>query len=135
MESKPRRSRLAAFGFLAVGLAVAAYLGKLGPQEQHVRVVLGNGAPLVTAVGIQYLDPDGEIARETRIDYAGGGAPRIVAHDPELRNADYLVQIDLETRDGRRTVQRQVTLGGGSTQIDVGSVIVAPSSPSPSDPK
>ena len=118
-----------------VGLGVAAYLGKLGPREQHVRVVLGNGAPLVSAVGIQYLDPDGTLARETRIDYAGSGAPRIVAHDPELRNADYLVQIDLETRDGRRTVQRQVTLGGGSTQIDVASVLVAPASPSPSDPK
>lgn len=117
------------------GLGLAAYLGRLGPHEQHVRVVLGNGAPLVTAVGIQYLGADGEVARETRIDYAASGAPRIVAHDPELRNADYLVQIDLDTREGRRTVQRQVTLGGGSTQIDVASVLVAPASPSPSDPK
>lgn len=135
MESKPRRSRLAAVGFLVAGLGLAAYLGRMGPHEQHVRIVLGNGAPLVTAMGLQYLGPDGEVARETRLDYTAGGAPRIVAHDPELRNADYLVQIDLDTRDGRRTVQRQVTLGGGSTQIDVASVIVAPSSPTSSDPK
>jgi len=124
---------MTSLGFLAFGLLAAAYLGTQGPKEQHVRVVLGNGAPLVTAVGLQYLGADGDVLRETRLTYALGSAPRIVAHDPELRNADYRLQIDIDTRDGRRSVQRQVRLGGGSTQIDVASVVT--SSPSPSEPK
>lgn len=129
---------MTSLGFLAFGLLSAAYLGTQGPKEQHVRVVLGNGAPLVTSVGLQYLGADGDVLRETHFAYALGSAPRIVAHDPELRNEYYRLQIDLDTRDGRRSVQRQVRLGGGSTQIDVASVVTsAADAPPPpaSDPK
>ncbi len=119
----PSRRPLTRFAFLVVGLLVALYLGTLRPQEQHVRVVLGAGAPEVTGVDLQYVAGDGEVAREAHFAYPAGAAPRVVAHEPELPNGEYRLQIEVEARDGRRDIQRQVTLGGGSTQVDVSSAL------------
>lgn len=117
------RRPITRFAFLVVGLLVALYLGTLRPQEQHVRVVLGAGAPEVTGVDLQYVAADGEVAREAHFAYPAGAAPRVVAHEPELPNGEYRLQIEVEARDGRRDIQRQVTLGGGSTQVDVSSAL------------
>jgi hypothetical protein len=127
----PRRGRIASIAFLVFGLAVASYLAKRGPQEQHVRVVLGAGAPEVTGVDLRYLaaseseseSRDPEVAREAHFSWPAGQAPRVVAHEPKLPHGDYRLQIDIDAHDGRRSVQRQVTLGGGSTQIDVSSTL------------
>lgn len=125
----PRRGRTALLVVVGVALAAFAYLRTQGPQEQHVRVVLGSGAPGVVGLHLEYVDPDGDVAREARFTYEAGGAPRVVAHDAPLRNGEYRLQIDIDARDGRRTVQRQVTLGGGSTQIDVSSKLAPSASP------
>lgn len=119
----PRRRTLSRIVFLVFGLLVALYLGTQGPQEQHVRVVLGAAAPEVTTVDLQYVAKDGEVAREAHFTYPKGSAPRVVAHEPQLPNGEYRLQIDLDTIDGRRAIQRQVTLGGGSTQVDVSSAV------------
>ncbi len=123
--TSPRRRSIARLAFLVFGLLVALYLGTQGPQEQHVRVVLGAGAPEVTNVELQYIAKDGEDVpvREAHFSYPKGSAPRVVSHEPHLPNGEYRLQIDLDTIDGRRAVQRQVTLGGGSTQIDVSSAL------------
>ena len=127
----PRKRRLRSLGFLVFGGLVALYLSKVGPQEQHVRVVLGASAPAVTEVDLQYVANDGEVVRETHFSYPTGGAPRVVAHELKLPNGDYRVQIDVDARDGRRAVQRQVTLGAGSTQIDVSSALSRTDEPMP----
>lgn len=127
-----RKRQISRFVFLVFGLLVAVYLGTLKPQEQHVRVVLGAAAPEVIGVELQYIAEDGEIARQTRFTYPAGAAPRIVAHEPELPNGEYRLQIEVDTRDGRRGTQRQVTLGGGSTQVDVSSALTR-EQPPPSD--
>lgn len=123
METKGR-SRYAALGFLAIGIAVTAYLSKSGSHEQHVRFVLGDAAMEVTGLEIQYVDKDGDTARDARFSYAAGTAPRIVPHEPELPDGAYKVKVDLSTRDRRVSVERSVTLSGGSTQIDLGAALV-----------
>jgi hypothetical protein len=115
---------MARFAVLAAGLAGALYVGTLAPKTQHVRVVLGDGAGQVSGVRLAYVRKDGEALRETEFRYAQGSAPRIVAHEPDLPDGDYILKIDLDAREGRRTVERRVTLGGGSTQIDVSRALV-----------
>jgi hypothetical protein len=109
---------------MLMGVGLAAYLSKHGPQEQHVRIVLGRGAPEVTEVDLQYVSPDGDTARDAHFSFSKGNAPRVVAHEPKLPNGPYRLQIDIDAHDVRRSVQRQVTLGGGSTQVDVSSDIL-----------
>lgn len=111
------------------GLLVATYLGTQGPQEQHLRVVLGAVAPEVTGVDIQYVAKDGELAREAHFVYPQGGAPRVVAHELRLPNGEYRLDIEVDTRDGRRAVQRRVTLEGGSTQVDVSTALTREDKP------
>lgn len=118
----PRRRVRSIVVLVFAGLA-AFYVATLRPQEQHVRIVLGGGAPEVSAVELRYVAADGEVAREARFTYTPGRTPRIVAHEPELPNGEYRLEIDLDVRDGRRTVQRQVTLGGRSTQVDVSDAL------------
>lgn len=114
-----RRKRLFGFAFLGGGLALALYLGTKAPREQHVRLVLGARAPEITAVDVRYVTDDGEEARAARFTFAEGAAPRILGHDPDLADGDYLVQVSLDARTGRRSLERRVTLGGGSTQVDL----------------
>lgn len=114
------RSRYAKLAFLLVGLGVVLYLGKKAPHEQHVRYVLGDAAADVTTIELQYVDADGDVAREARLIYPGGQAPRIVPHEPELPDGPYKIKVDVSTRERRVSVERSVTLtGGGSTQIDL----------------
>jgi hypothetical protein len=110
-------------GLLVVGLGIAAYLAKMSPHEQHVRVVVGDQRWMVKAVELSYLAEDGDIARSARFNYANGEAPRVIAHEPELPDGPYRLKIEVDTREGRRAVERQVTLGGGSTQVDISSAI------------
>jgi hypothetical protein len=110
--------RIARVVLLVGGVAGALYFGTLAPKTQHVRVVLGDGAAQVSGVRLVYLRKD-EALREAEFRYREGSAPRIVAHEPELPDGDYVLKIELDAREGRRTMERRVTLGGGSTQIDV----------------
>ncbi len=118
--------------FLAVGVLLASYLGSKSPRDQHVSLVLGAAAPEVTQLEIQYEAADGDLARAARMTFGSGGAPRVVSHAPQLADGDYRLRIDLDTaRQGRRSVERRVTLGGGTTQVDLAPILAAPSRTSP----
>lgn len=117
------RRPLLKFGLLAAGLALAGYLGTKAPRDQHVTLVLGPSADRVIAMEIQYLAADGELARDARMAFEAGAAPRVVSHEPHLADGDYTLRIDLDTREGRRSTERRVTLGGGTTQIDLAGVL------------
>lgn len=116
------KRRIGSLVFLVVGLGIAFYLGQNGPQEQHVHIILGGTAPDVTGVELQYAAMNGDIANETSFHYAPGQAPRIVSHEPKLPRGDYDLKVDIgvATDAGAgRSVQRRVTLNGGSTQLDL----------------
>lgn len=119
---KPK-SRVFKLVLLVAGLGIAAYLGKMGPREQHVNIVLGDQRWTVKAIDLQYVSSDGEVAREVHLTY-GESAPRVIAHAPQLSDGTYRLKIDVDTRGGRRAVERQVTLGGGSTQVDISSALL-----------
>lgn len=121
-----RRRKLLPFLVLGAGALIAAYLSSKSPRDQHLRLVLGPQADQVTGLEVQYVAEDGDIARDTRMTFAPGQAPRIVSHEPQLADGDYRLRIDVDTREGRRSVERRVTLGGGTTQVDVTSVLSAP---------
>lgn len=117
--------------FLLAGVLVAIHLGSGGPQEQHLRVVLGAAAPDITGVGLQYVGKDDEVVRDVHFAFAKGTAPRILSHEQKLPNGEYRIQIDVDARDVRRAVQRRVTLGGGSTQLDVSNALSREDNPLP----
>jgi hypothetical protein len=120
--ASPRRRILPLVLLLGGGL-VAAYLASTGPREQHVRLVLGSAAGSVTALAVQYVASDGDVAREARMAWEPARAPRVVALEPELPDGDYRLRIDVDTREGRRSTERRVTLGGGTTQVDLTGVL------------
>ena len=124
METKKPRSRYAALAFLGIGIAVTVYLANRGGHEQHLRFVLGESAREVTGLDVQYIDADGELARDARLAWTEGSAPRIVSHEPELADGAYKIKVDIGTRERRVSVERSVTLSGGSTQIDLGAALV-----------
>ena len=97
------------------------FLAARAPREQHVKLVLGDFAPRVMSLELQYVDAEGALARDARFSYSAAGAPRVVSHEPQLADADYRLRIDIDTREGRRSVERRVTLGGGTTQVDLAS--------------
>ena len=122
---------------LAAGALLAAYLTSKSPHEQHVALVLGDRASGVIGLELQYLAEDGEPARLARFTFEPGKAPRVVAHEPQLSDGDYRLRIDLDTREGRRSFERRVRLGGGTTQVDVASetpLTPTPSARPPQDP-
>lgn len=106
------------------------YLASKSPRDQHVTFVLGTSAARVTGLEVQYVAADGDVARDTRMAFEPGQAPRVVSHEPKLADGDYRLRIDLDTREGRRSVERRVTLGGGTTQVDLSSAIVPAPAPS-----
>lgn len=126
---RPRRRRLLPFAVLAAGGLTAAYLGSKAPRDQHVKLVLGPGAAAVTGLEVQYVAADGDVARDSRMTFGPGAAPRIVAHEPQLADGEYRLRIDVDTREGRRSVERRVTLGGGTTQVDLAGVVSSPPVP------
>jgi hypothetical protein len=117
------RRRLLKFGLLAAGLAAFAYLGGKSPRDQHVTLVLGPASDRVIGLEIQYVGEGGELARDARMAWDPGPAPRVVSHEPHLPNGDYVLRIDVDTREGRRSTERRVTLGGGTTQIDLAGLL------------
>ena len=117
------RSRYAKLAFLAIGILVTTYLAKRGPHEQHVRFMLGESALEVTGLEVQYVDADGDVAREARLAFDQGKAPRVVPHEPELPDGAYKIKADLLTRERRVSVERSVTLSGGSTQVDLSAAL------------
>lgn len=125
---RPRRKLLPIL-FLAGGALLASYLTSKSPRDQHLSLVLGPAAERVTQVEIQYLSADGELARDARMSFDPGRAPRVVSHAPQLADGEYRLRIDLDTREGRRTVERRVTLGGGTTQVDLAGPLSAPPPP------
>jgi hypothetical protein len=124
-----RKRKLLPFVVLGGGALIAAYLGSKAPHEQHVNLVLGAGADQVTGLEMQYVGPDGDVLRQTRMTFEAGRAPRVVPHEPELPDGEYRLRIDLDTREGRRSVERRVTLhgaGGGTTQVDLTQLRTTP---------
>jgi hypothetical protein len=120
---RPRRKVLPLV-VLAGGALVAAYLGSKSPRDQHLRLVLGPVADQVTQVEVQYVAADGDVARDARMTFEPGKAPRIVSHEPQLPDGEYQLRIDVDTtREGRRSVERRVTLGGGTTQVDLAGAL------------
>jgi hypothetical protein len=128
---------------LGAGALIAAYVGGRAPRDQHVRLVLGAEADTVTGLQLEYVGADGEVARDLRMTFASAAAPRVIAHEPKLEDGDYRLRIDLDTREGRRTAERRVTLGGGTTQVNLAGLLsdraavpgsAAPSTPPPSLP-
>ena len=127
-----RRRKLLPFLVLVAGALIAGYLSSKSPRDQHLRLVLGPRAAEVTGLEVQYVAEDGDVARDARMTFATGDAPRIVSHEPQLSDGEYRLRIDLDTREGRRSVERRVTLGGGTTQVDVTNVLAAaPTASSP----
>lgn len=122
---RPRRLLLRLL-ILAAGLLVLVYFTQQAPHDQHVRLVLGDKAGEVTAVELSYATPQGEVMREARMAFDRGGAPRVVSHDPKLPDGDYSLRIEVDTREGRRSTERRVTLGGGTTQVALFSAIAPP---------
>ena len=106
--------RKAPFLFLIAGLGLAFWLWRTEQHDQHVRFVLGNVAPRVTHLSVDY---DGNAG--TELSWPIGSAPRIVGHDPRLPDGSYHLRIDVDLREGRKTVERQVTLAGGTTSVDL----------------
>jgi hypothetical protein len=135
--SSPSR-RLLPLGIAAVGLAVYFFLAPKAPVDQAIRVVLGDAAPRVVEVDVRYVaaGPNPDLTREVTFRYAPGAAPRIVSHEPRLANGDYVVQMEFgistasnASSVARVSVDRSVTLQGGTMSIDVSRALLSPVSP------
>lgn len=100
--------------FLVAGLALAFWLWKVEQHEQHLRFVLGSTAPKVTRFAVDYGGTAG-----TELAYPLGSAPRIIAHDPRLSDGTYHLRIDVDLPGGRKTIERDVSLSGGTTSVDL----------------
>ena len=122
---RPRKKLLPVL-FIAGGALLASYVTSKAPREQQVRLVLGPAAGEVTQVEVQYLGADGDLARDARMSFEPGRTPRVVSHQPQLADGEYRLRIDLDTREGRRSVERRVTLGGGTTQVDLAGILTSP---------
>jgi hypothetical protein len=123
-----------------IGLLVAAVVGALAlarlwpklPREQTVHYVLGDAAQRVEEIEASWAEPESEdFAREVRFRYAKGAAPRVVTHEPRLRDGDYTVEIQIIADAQRTVVWRHVVLGGGATSIDLASSVPGPANASP----
>ena len=108
---------------LCVGVGAAVYLSLAPkwPQDQHLRVVLGDDAPRIQSVRVRCgKDGEGEWMREVTFRYGKGAAPRIVSYEPRLVPGDYLVEIEVKTDDARvATTDHNIQLAGGTTSIDL----------------
>ena len=123
-EASQRASRRAfSLLILVAGGLAAFWFSREGPREQHLRVVLGDASQEVTGLAVAYEKEGGETVREARFSYGRGTAPRVVSHDPSLPDGPYRLRFEVDVREDRRTVERQVTLGGGSTQVDLSTAL------------
>jgi hypothetical protein len=118
------RRRLLPLLFIAIGAAFYFTLAPHWPADQHVRIVLGERAPRVEEVTLRCATSERSSSddwlREVTFRYAKGSAPRIVSYEPRLVRGDYLVEVEIHSDDGRVvTLDRHVTLAGGTTSIDL----------------
>jgi hypothetical protein len=121
--------------FLGGGALLAAYLTSRAPRDQHLSLVLGPASGEVTQLEVQYVAADGDLARAARMTFDPGRAPRVLSLEPQLADGDYRLRIDLDTaRQGRRSVERRVTLGGGTTQVDLAGALISPADQAPQPP-
>jgi hypothetical protein len=113
-----RRTRYLILG--AAAIAALLVFRHHGPRAQHVRVVLGAKAAKVTTLTLALHErADDDPLRHARFDYAKGAAPRVAAWDLEAPSGVYTVRVEAETIEGRRTVEREVTLAEGTASVDV----------------
>ena len=119
MQVTGRRRRLLGLAILVVGVALIPYFASRSPKDQHLRIVLGDRATTVTALSVEYLNDQGDSMREVRMTYEEGKAPRVVSLEPRLPDGDYRLKIEADTREGRRQGERRVTLGGGTTSVEM----------------
>jgi hypothetical protein len=123
---------------LAVAAGAFLMFGPKLPREQSVRIGLGDRAGEVRELVLRYRptaaageadkgDLTDEVLREVSFRYPKGEAPRVVRHAPRLADGDYVLEIEVVTHGSRASVKRTVGLFGGSTTVDIASVIPAPS--------
>jgi hypothetical protein len=129
MAPAPRR-RLARVVILGAAVAVYFTLAPRWPRDNVVHVVLGAAAPEVVEVRLGYAPApkNGPIAedwtREASFRFPEGSAPRVVTHEPRVADGDYVVEIEILKASHRSTtLQRRVTLEGGTTSIDVSEAV------------
>jgi hypothetical protein len=114
--------------FLVGAVAVlAATFARGFPRAQTVHYVLGDGAARVEEIDARWTEgkgrEDGALMRAAAFHYAPGQAPRVITHEPRLADGDYTVEIDIVANRERRTVTREVALGGGTTNIELGGLV------------
>ncbi len=129
------RRRLGALIVAAAALTLYFALQTRWPKDQVIHVVLGASAPRVTELSVRYAphapkEPtsergrmDEDWTREATFRFPEGSAPRVVTHEARLADGDYDVQIDLQTPSQRSTIDRRVTLAGGTTSIDISEAV------------
>lgn len=116
-----RRLILPLFATVALGLYFL-FAPRL-PKDQVVEVVLGDAAPKVTEVRLSYDDPAHDWSSEVDLSFAGKPAPRVVHHESHMPDGDYKLSIDVSGHDHGTHVERNVSLRGGTTSVDVSEAI------------
>lgn len=119
--------RLLPLVFVAVGAGVYFSLGASWPKDQALRFVLGDAAPRVREILVQYREgAGGEPLRQVEFHYPPGQAPRIVSHEPRLRSGDYMVEVEAvvalsvtSAETARVAVERRILLEGGTVTVDL----------------
>ena len=115
---------------LAAALAACAWFARLAPTDQTVHYVLGDASPRVEELRVRWQEDEppsrvgDEWLREVSYRFTPGEAPRIVTHEPRLRNGRYAVEIDVVLVGSERSpsvLRRRVELAGGALSINVGS--------------
>lgn len=122
------RRRLARLFVVVAALVVAAFFARHWPKEQTIHYVLGDAAPRVEEVDAKWAPgktadreaQQGTWAREVTYRYDPGKAPRVLTQEPKLPDGDYTVEIEIvAANDEHAIVRKQITLGGGVTQIEL----------------
>jgi hypothetical protein len=126
------RKRIAQLVLIVAAVALYLVLSRHWPRSQIVHIVLGDAAPRVEELTLRYAErpgPGGDLTRQVTFPYPRGTAPRIVTHEPNLPDGDYTVEVDIlgakDTRPEpfRATIERRVTLEGGTVSIDVSQAV------------
>jgi hypothetical protein len=126
--------RFAPLALLVPAVAAAATLKPHWPKDQSIRYELGAAAPRVDELEARWAparegqrtansgdDPD--CARDVTFRYAPGHAPATIAHTPRLPDGDYDVEVELRATGRVAQVRRKVTLAGGTTTLDLTTVV------------
>ena len=125
------RRRVARVVIVVAAAAVFLTLARHWPRDNVIHIVLGGAAPEVTDIHLRYAPapkngPMGveDWTRETEFRFPDGSAPRVVTHEPRVADGDYVVEIEILKASHRSTtLQRRVTLEGGTTSIDVSEAV------------